>query len=234
MATVPSPPGQIKFTNIGNTTVTVDSNGVADGGSPVLQWQVAFGLSPNVPSNFEDLNPSTGTKNMTGLGAGLRYYFWSRMRNAIGWSDYSIRNYVDMHDVPDPTAIPTLSLMTQKSIRAIITPNDDNGGALTHYRLGYSLNPSSITNVVTQAAPNRTFDLTNLDPGKQYYFWGKAVNTYGDSAWSTKIAATLIAGAYVKDGLVWKRAVPYVRDGGVWKLARPWGKSAGFWVESLD
>jgi hypothetical protein len=72
--------------------------------------------------------------------------------------------------------------------------------------------------------------LSNLDPGKTYYFWARARNSVGWGPWtSTASRLILIAGSRVLVAGQWKRAVPYVRVGGVWKVAEPWIKDAGVW-----
>lgn len=230
MATVPPAPNQFKITAYTNTTMSGDANSNGDGGSAILQWQVGWSLNPSnffIP-NLADLN-SFGGRVITGLDQGATYYFWNRLRNAVGWSNWSPRNQVTLRDVPDPPAAPIFQLKAQDSIRAIVNPNYDGDSPLTGFQLGYGL-VNTAPQIVSFGA-SHAFDLSGLSPGQTYYFWGKATNTYGSSAYSARSSATLIAGAWVKDGGVWKRAVPYVRNGGIWKLARPWGQQFGIWTE---
>lgn len=227
MAVAPAP-NQFKILSYSNVAVIGDANSNGDGGQDIVQWQLGYGLSPSFINNFQDLN-SAGGGTVTGLTGGATYYFWNRLRNGSGWSAWSARNQVTLRDVPDPPAAPTFQTKLQNSIKALVVPNYDGDSPITGFKLGYGLSSSAPTTVLTQST--FSFTLTNLSPGATYYFWGKATNAYGDSAYSARSTATLIAGAWVKDGLVWKRAVPYVKDGGTWKLARPWGRQFGIWTE---
>lgn len=61
-----------------------------DGGSPVLEWQIGYGMDPNGPTNFV----SGDIFNLTNLSIARQYYFWARGRNAYGWGPWSARRDV--------------------------------------------------------------------------------------------------------------------------------------------
>jgi len=67
------------------------SNG--DGGSPVLEWQLNYGLNSTTP---ELTIGSNGTLTLTGLSAGQKYYFRARGRNKYGWGAYSAISSVQL------------------------------------------------------------------------------------------------------------------------------------------
>jgi hypothetical protein len=115
----------------------------------------------------------------------------------------------------------------------MVAPNYNGGATITNYKLVYGLSPTNSENLLVNGT-QASFSLFNLDPGKTYYFWGRTTNIYGDSEWSARSQFNLLAGAWVKQGATWKRAVPYVRVGGVWVMARPWVRKAGVWREVSD
>jgi fibronectin type III domain protein len=236
MATVPPAPGVFRILSYTNVRVDGDVNGGGGtGGSPILQHQVAWGTSPNVPGNgggFGNLDISTGGGFITGLAPGVNYYFWNRLRNAIGFGPWSPRNDVRMKDRPDPTDYPRMSAKTQTTGILSISPNWDGDSVITGYRLSWGTSPN--VPQFTKDSVGPLFTLANLSPGLMYYFWGQAANTYGISDYSPRSAAQMIAGAYFKVGLVWHKAVPYVKVAGVWRVARPWGKLSGFWYETPE
>lgn len=236
MATVPLTPGPFQISSYTNVRVNGRALPTSDGGSPILQWQLAWGTQPTTADFVGDLNLD-GTGFVTGLTPGTTYHFWNRTRNALGWSPLSARTTVTMKDVPETPKSPTFLNKTQDSITAVVVPNYNGGSPITGYKLGYAkrvgLPPPVPTDILTHGT-QASFHLFDLDPAQTYRFWGKVINLYGESEWSAPIYSTLVAGAWVKQGATWKRAVPYVRVGGVWVMARPWVRSVGVWKEVSD
>lgn len=233
MATVPMAPGPFRISSWTNERVNGAAMAMFDGGSPILQWQLAWGTHPTSADFVGDLNLN-GTGFVAGLTPGVKYYFWSRQRNAVGWSDLSPSTFVTMKDVPDAPKSPVFLNKGQDNITAVVVPNYNGGSPITNYKLGYAqvgttLPPPFPTTVLTNG-PQSTFRLDGLDPAGTYRFWGKVTNQYGDSDWSAFSTATLVAGAWVKQGLTWKRAIPFVKVGGAWTMVRPWVKVAGVWT----
>jgi hypothetical protein len=68
------------------TTVKTVFSSNGDGGSPVLEWELNYGLNSTTP---ELTIASNGTLTLTGLSAGQKYYFRARGRNKYGWGAYS-------------------------------------------------------------------------------------------------------------------------------------------------
>jgi hypothetical protein len=202
------------------------------GGKKITEWEVAWGTNPSHVQHTANLNLD-GTGYVSGLTPGQQYYFWNRVKNADGWSIYSARTSVITKDVPDKPAAPIPSSKTQTSVKINVKPNGNGGSTILGYTLYYGLSPTSASSSVS-GGPSGVFQLDNLDPGKTYYLWAEATNTWGDSDLSARSQVTLIAGAWVRQGFVWKRAVPYVKVNGVWKLTRAWVKVAGVWKETND
>lgn len=232
MVSVPTAPGPWRISSWTNTRVNGKANTDGSGGATILQWQIGWGLSPNQADFVGDLNPD-GSGFISGLTPGKTYYFWNRQRNSAGWSDMSSRTQVTMKDRPDAPKMPVaFSNRTQTSVKILVAPNDSNGSPITSYTLAYGTSPASADVSVTHQSAS--FYLSGLIPGEGYYLWAKTTNAYGTSEWSARGAVVLVAGAMVKVGLTWKRAVPYVKVGGVWQLARTWSKSQGVWKETAD
>lgn len=229
---MPARPDHFVITSYTNTRVNGKATANGTGGKPILEWELAWGTNPSHVQNTGNLNLD-GSGFVSGLTPAQTYYFWNRVRNADGWSEYSARTSVITKDVPDAPSAPIPSSKSQTSVKVNIKPNGNGGSTILGYTLAYGLSSSSATDSVSGGSSG-VFELTNLSPGKTYYFWGKATNTWGDSAWSARSQVDLIAGAWVKVGFVWKRAVPYVRDGGVWKLAQPYVRQGGVWKQTTN
>lgn len=233
MATVPDAPGPFVITSYTNLRVNGKATAGNDGGSPILEWELAWGTHPTAATASGTLN-SNGTGFVSGLVPGGTYYFWNRQRNAVGWSKLSAVTKITMKSPPDPPRAPTLVRRTQTAMTIAVSPNYNGGAPITSYRIVYGLSPTNSDNVLVDTGQQALFHLTDLDPGKTYYFWTKATNMYGESEWSARSSLNLLAGAWIKKGATWKRAVPYVRVGGVWVMVRPWVKVAGVWKEVAD
>lgn len=86
---VPDAPTPIGLDNITQTSMRYRFSGNYDGGSPIREWQVGYGLDPN-GSQFTV--GSNGTTGIGGLAPGKTWYFWSRGRNDLGWGAWSARS----------------------------------------------------------------------------------------------------------------------------------------------
>lgn len=231
---VPPQPGPFVILTIFQTQVVGDSDPRGDGGSAIVQYQIGYGTNPNSPQLFDSSLGLDGSGTIDGLSQGTIYYFWARVRNASGWSPWSVRSSAHTKSVPGISGAPFTSpgSKTQTSITIRFNRTSWNGGGVVDtHTVGYSTDPEATVPSVllTNDINDDTFEFSGLNPGGRYYFWARTHNVYGNSEWSARTPIDLIAGAKVKDGTTWKRAVPYVRDGGVWKLARPWIRTVGFW-----
>lgn len=226
-STVPGAPVMQQAYPISSSTIHVVFQGTTDGGMPILEWQIGYGPNSGGPSY---LVGSSGTSDVGGFSSGQSVYFWARGRNAIGWSSWSNRLMATTWRAPDPPRPVNVSAVTQNSVFTQIVDQHDGGTAILERQLGYGLDPDNPTTFAGEFSGENS--LTNLDPGKRYYFWGRSRNSVGWGPWSERREIDLIAGARVLVGNDWKRAVPYVKVGGVWKVVRPWVRDAGVWKES--
>lgn len=235
MAQAPSPPGSWYVLYYEDHRVDGDADPNFNGGSPILQWQVAYGTSPTAPGSgggFVNASLSTGSIAIVGLDSGTTYYFWNRQRNAVGWSAWSPRTMQKTRSIPDPPDPPGLVNRTQTAISLRVLPNGNGDSPITGYYVRYGLNPNAPTDV--QYSTTTLVTIGGMEPGGRYYFWGQAINAYGESYYSVRSWADLIAGAYVQKWDTVRRAVPYVKVAGVWRVARPWVQTAGFWNETSE
>jgi hypothetical protein len=89
-STVPPAPTAVSFSNILHESLTTQFSGQGDGGSPILEWQIAFGTNGGAQEGAGNgLYGSGGTNNFTGLRPGQYYAAWARGRNANGWGPWS-------------------------------------------------------------------------------------------------------------------------------------------------
>jgi len=60
-----------------------------NGGSAILERQIGYGLDASTVQSYVG---SSGSTIIGGLSPGKTWYAWSRVRNAIGWSPWSVRS----------------------------------------------------------------------------------------------------------------------------------------------
>lgn len=225
--TVPPAPTVTSAVGTSSSQIRVIFHGNGSGGSPVLEWRIGYGTSSSGP--LHDV-VSDGDTVIGGFPSGQRNYFWARARNALGWSAWSNRREATTWRVPDAPNVVAFTQIKQTSVRTQFTDRGNGGTAVVERQLGYGLSSVAPTAYANHSSGINV--LSSLDPGKTYYFWARNRNSVGWGPWSARTQVTLIAGARVRDGNVWKRAVPYVRVNGVWKVARPWVKRSGVWKET--
>ena len=224
-ASIPAAPSTPTFQLVDTDSVRVHFSDGANNGSAIDSRQIGGSSSPSAPTTVVTANSGYV---WGGLQPKTTYYFWAKTHNAKGWGPWSGRGSVRTHGIPDAPDSVVLTQVRQRSVRADFSANDLGGVAALEYQIGYGKSSTAPELFLSSNATT----IGSLDPGKTYYFWTRVRNTYGWSPWSTKVQKTLVAGARVNQGGVWKRAVPYVKVDGVWELARPWVKSAGVWKET--
>lgn len=227
-STVPGAP-YIHLTHaISSTYIQVGFSDGYSGGSPILERRLGYGGNPNNLEAYWDA-PS-GLTNVGPFSPGSRVYFWAQERNAIGWSSWSNRTEATTWRIPDAPADITFSDVTQTSVRTQFSDGFNGGTEVLERELGYGEDPFNAEAFANDISGINV--LTNLDPGRTYYFWARTRNIVGWSAWSERRQINLIAGARIFVGNQWVRAVPYVKVSGTWRVARPWVRNAGVWKET--
>jgi hypothetical protein len=95
-STVPPAPTPVQFSLITHTSVRTTFSGQGDGGSGILEWQLAFGTNGGAQEGAGNtLYSSSGTNNISGLKPGRYHAAWARGRNANGWGPWSAGNAFD-------------------------------------------------------------------------------------------------------------------------------------------
>lgn len=212
---VPPAPSWVSVAATSSSAIRAHFASAGDGGSPVVEWQLGYGLSGSGAQYFIGSN---GISNVSGLVSGATYYFWARGRNALGWGPWSVRASAAPWRVPDAPNPVTFSDIEQTSAKTQFTfaGKWDGGQPVTKWQTGYGLSGDSPEIFVDSEFTN----LTDLLAGRSYYFWGRAQNSVGWGPWSPGRRIDLPAGAWVKDQGEWRRAVQWVKIGGVWKRAK--------------
>lgn len=237
MATVPPAPSLYLPGHTG-TTVSVNAGSNGDGGSPILQWRVGYGISSTAPTTYQNLN-EYGNGTVTGLQPGTVYYFWAQARNALGWSARSVRMSAKTWDYPAPPSAPRLTDVKTSSLQAFFTDNDNGGAVVYERQIGWGLSPEAPTYAVPMGDRGvRLIDLPGVTP---LYFRGRVRNSVGWSKWGPSTTITLPAGAWITivthptpstTRVMVRPAVVYVKVAGVWKVATPMVRVAGLWKET--
>ena len=225
-STIPNAPSIVSISQITNTSFYGTFTDGNNNGATIDTRQIGYGTSSTAPTTFAT---SDGSTVITGLVANTKYYVWARTHNSVGWSAWGPRTSATTLKVPDAPSSVTVSNISQVSAHTKFTANGNGGSPITEYQLGYGLVNTAPQTIIS--SPLET-DILNLSPGKTYYFWARAKNIVGWSAWGAISSAKTIAGAWVKVGTVQKEAIPYIKVAGVWKVARPWVRKSGTWVKS--
>lgn len=229
-ASVPAAPSQPAVSSIGSTTVNVTFTDGANNGAAIDARQIAYNKSNT--GTGATLVSSDGSTTLTGLTPGTTYYVWARTHNSKGWGPYSaVRIFTTYRvpDIPDPVIVST---PTQTSVLASYTDGASNGGSPILERRIYWNTQDGEVGIQSMNYPGGVVEITGLQPGTKYWFWGRVRNAAGWSGYSYFRNETTVAGAYVLVGTTWKQAIPYVNVSGTWKLAQPWSRVAGVWKET--
>lgn len=197
------------------------------GGLPVLESEIwwSWDTTPRFVIN------NTRDHVFTGLFPKTNYFFWGKLRNALGWSDFGARTAAETHGVPDAPTPVFFHQVGQDRVVADMFVSDswkDGGRPIEEWQIGYSKTPDAPIGIAT----GPRVEIKNLDPGQRYYFWARGRNAYGWGPWSLRSDVLLVAGSIITLYGVAHRAVPYQKVNGVWRLVRPWAKRAGYWKES--
>lgn len=224
----PQTPNAPVLTVISDTKIHAQFSDNGNNGAAIDAWSIGYSTDP---SKIREFGVDSNNTDVTGLTPGTKYYFWAANHNSQGWSAWSARSEATTFKVPDAPSVASFSNLTQVGVTVSYTLNSDGGTPITGVQVGYgtsSSSPSSFSSTTVETTKN----ISGLSPAVRYYFWVRAQNAIGWSAWSAVSDIRTIAGASVKVGTTWYDAIPYVRDGGVWKVARPWVRTAGEWKET--
>lgn len=226
MATVPAPPTTPYLSDITFNSLNCSFADGANGGAAINSRQIGYGKNAGAPVTIIG---SDGDTPIYPLDTGSTYYFWARTHNSVGFSAWSGRSEALVAQIPDTPSTPWIYNIQPKSVTVGWNPNWDGGSPIVEYQVGYGTDPGGPTDYVWDWPPT-TIDF--LVPGQVYYFWVRARNSIGWSPYSAAASNRTTAGARIKDGDIWRLAIPYVKEGGVWRIAQPWAKFEGEWKQT--
>lgn len=89
---VPNAPQPVITRGETQTTVVASFVDGYDGGTPIIEWQIGYGLNAEGPDLFVNDTFHIASFILTNLEPGGTYYFWARTRNVVGWSAWSARS----------------------------------------------------------------------------------------------------------------------------------------------
>lgn len=82
----PDAPSAPVIYGLTQTSVTASFVPNFDGGSPITGYQIGYDTASVTPSTIV---AATSPKTITGLDPGIKYYFWVRAQNSVGWGPWS-------------------------------------------------------------------------------------------------------------------------------------------------
>ena len=83
---VPDAPSIPVISSITQTTVVATWHANGSNGSTIIDMQLGYGTSSSAPTTTVT---ATSPKTVTGLLPGVKYYFWARVRNGVGYGPWS-------------------------------------------------------------------------------------------------------------------------------------------------
>ena len=152
----------------------------------------------------------------------------------------SISNSLDLDLIPRPPSAPGQpQFSNEKPTSLTVTwdaPSDDGGSAITNYILRKYTGTSATGTYISSIGNSLIRNLTDLDPGQTYTFTVVAINGAkigsGYSPASALATIDTVAGAWIRNGGKWVKAIPYVRTGGIWKQAILYVRASGTWKKT--
>jgi len=139
LASIPSTPtvGPVNTVAVTSSTKIAVTYGVtsppSNGGSPILSY--ALEIDDGRGGSFQKLVGFSSNSLLTaftvssGIEKGLEYRLRYRVKNAIGWSNYSPISFILAANIPNAPTKPTFSSFSVDTLLLDIQPSKDNGGS---------------------------------------------------------------------------------------------------------
>jgi fibronectin type 3 domain-containing protein len=205
--TTPSAPTGVTATAQSASSILVSWNAVPDADS----YKVYYGTST---SSIDSLagTVTSASYTHTGLTAGTTYYYRVKAVNSAGESDYSSYqsaatsapggneddtggnkdNTGGNEDDTGGTTVPSTPIgvtATVQSASSISVSWSAVSGA-TSYKVYYEIGSSTTKNLASGTVTGTSYTHTGLTAGTTYYYYIKAVNSAGESGYSSYASAT--------------------------------------------
>lgn len=190
-ATVPQPPTGVSVDQATATSLRYIFSGNGNGGAAIQEWQIGYGTNSGSPQYFVG---SSGTSTVGGLAEHTTWYFWSRGRNAVGWSGWS--NRLQGNTPGHPTAPLTPSTTPSTGVTGRIAfqwtaPATTGAGGI----VGYNIFRDGVQ-IATTTGTGTSYVDNGLTPYTTYSYKVAARNAYSNSVSGTgpqSAAATVVA-----------------------------------------
>ncbi len=207
-AVEPDKPSQgpvIVETTASSITVTYSAGALDNGGSPILshhlQYAEAF-VGDWIDANGLENESLLSKFTVSGLIRGRQYSFRFRVKNSIGWSEFSDVTTGLVAVTPGKLAAPELIRVDDTEIELKLNTNVDNGGSVvTQYILQRNAGVAGTTFTALSSYVSGTLSHTvstltpadGLVAGKIYTFRWYAVNAFGSGEFSNELTVALAA-----------------------------------------
>lgn len=167
---------------------------------------------------------------ITELANATTYYVFAYVHNSQGWSLPSDPLTYTIPNVPDGMVVPTLLFTPPTTVTVSFVSPGNGGSPITGYSIEYADN-AVFTNPVQINAAYSPKIITNLIPGKTYWFRVKAINAQGNSNPSPSTSLRVLSGPRVYHEGKYKTTIAYVYDDDFqWRIAIPFrADSLGGW-----
>jgi hypothetical protein len=165
---------------ITDTSMRFQFCSAGDGGSPVLYWELLYGIDDVTLETTGTLVQSSGTTTVTGLTPATTYYARARGVNVYGagpWSDWMIGTTLP-NTPPGLSVTPSISGL--QATAALTPPGGVTG--VTRYDVEYRL--SGTTTATSVSSPTSPIVVSGLTPGAIYEWRGRAAIDTWTSVWS--------------------------------------------------
>lgn len=175
-ATAPAAPTGISVDQATATSLRYIFSGNSNGGAAILEWQIGYGTNASSPQYFVGSN---GTSTVGGLSEHSTWYFWSRGRNAVGWSGWSNRlqgNTLGHPTAPrNPVATPSATVTGRVALSWTVPATTGAGGIV-----GYNIFRDG-TQIATTTGTATTYTDNGRTPYDSYSYTIAARNAYSTS-----------------------------------------------------
>lgn len=164
-----------------------------DGDSALTGYTIQYSTSSTFSSGVVTLEVTGGSRTITGLAAGTRYYFRVAARNDVAdqyntSGPYGSTISATTMNVPGaPTGLAVTPGVGQATLNWT-APSSNGGDAITHYELQYSLASNFSAPTTLNVGTDTSETVTGLTPGSTYYFRVRAVNDVGAGGWSNTVS----------------------------------------------
>jgi fibronectin type 3 domain-containing protein len=186
-ATAPSAP--VLSASIGASSVSLSWTTPANGGSPLIGYNVYRGSLSGAETLLASVGPTTTTYNDAGLAPGTTHYYEVTAVNGVGESAPS-NEQAGTIAATVPSA-PVLSATAGTNSVSLTWTTPANGGsALTGYNV-YRGTASGAETMLARVGVTASYTDTAMAPGTTEYYEVTAVNGVGNSATSNEKSAAM-------------------------------------------